>query len=189
MNIIKGIGTKKPIKAKKPAYKKPLSIKQLETDLFEAKVKKHPYIERYQLIRDNLRDDTANALTNCIVKYLTVKGYFAARVNTMGNFNRQLGRYVYSGSKRGMADITSVINGKHVSIEIKTGKDRPRPEQLRTKSEIESAGGTYLFVRSFDDFLQQITAICNLGRDNQIDTINAVNGKFDNQIDTNNLKS
>jgi Holliday junction resolvase len=55
-----------------------------------------------------------------------------------------------------MADITAVVNGKHVSIEVKTGRDKPRPEQMKVKQQIEHAGGIYIFVRTFEDFLEQI---------------------------------
>jgi hypothetical protein len=39
------------------------------------------------------------------------------------------------------------------------GRDKPRPEQLRAKREIEHAGGIYIFVHSFDEFLEQIKII------------------------------
>jgi hypothetical protein len=55
-----------------------------------------------------------------------------------------------------MADITAVVNGRHVSIEVKTGRDKPRPEQMNVKRQIEDAGGIYIFVRTFEDFLEQI---------------------------------
>jgi hypothetical protein len=55
-----------------------------------------------------------------------------------------------------MADITAVVNGRHVSIEVKAGGDKPRPEQMKVKRQIEHAGGMYIFVHSFDDFLGQI---------------------------------
>ena len=55
-----------------------------------------------------------------------------------------------------MADLTAVISGKHVSIEVKAGKDKPRPDQLKVQAQIESAGGTYIFIHSFDDFLEQM---------------------------------
>jgi hypothetical protein len=38
---------------------------------------------------------------------------------------------------------------------VKIGKDKIRESQLKVKREIEAAGGVYLIVRSFDDFLEQ----------------------------------
>ena len=145
-------------KKRKQPYKKPDSIKQLERELLEQKRQKHPNIPHIESLKDNLRDDNANALTKCIAKYLKLHGHFAARVNTTGNYNAKLGKWVGSGSRKGMADISAVMYGRHVSIEIKIGSDKPRPEQLQGKQEIEKSGGIYLFVKSFDDFLKQIEA-------------------------------
>jgi hypothetical protein len=166
MNIIADflneIDRNKAKRVPKPRYKKPESIKQLENDLLKIKIQRHPTVPHMERLRDNLRDDSANALTKCICKYLQLHGHFAARVNTQGNYNARLGKYVYSGSRKGMADISAVINGRHVSIEVKVGKDRPRLEQLKVKDEIEAAGGHYIFVHSFDNFLEQLEQITNI---------------------------
>ena len=91
-------------------------------------------------------------------------------LNTQGTYNKKLGKYIYSGAKRGMADISAVINGKHISIEVKVGKDKPRPEQLKVKEQVEQAGGVYIFVSSFDNFLSQIA-------------------EYENNIDLQNIKT
>ena len=138
----------------KPRYVKPASVKELERLHFERKRLNRPDLPCH--VKTIFRDDSANGLTRCITAWLQLNGHFAGRTNTQGTYNQKLGRYIHSGSKRGMADVTSVINGRHISIEIKIGRDRLRPEQLKVKQEIESAGGFYLIVRSFDDFLEQI---------------------------------
>lgn len=145
---------KKPVKNR---YIKPDSVKVLERLHFEAKRKKHP--DTPYLVQTKFRDDTANELTKCITAWLNLHGCFAGRVNTMGTYNQKLGKYVKSGSKRGMADITAVVNGRHVSIEVKTGKDKIRPDQEKCKSEIEQAGGIYITASSFDSFLEQINRL------------------------------
>lgn len=144
-------------KKAKPGYKKPDSIKELERLHFEAKKALHsdvPY-----LVQTKFRDDTANELTRCIIAWLKLNGNFGARVNSMGTYSAKLGKYIRSGSTKGMADITSIINGRHVSIEVKTGKDRMRPEQWKVKNEVEQAGGVYLIASSFDNFLEQVKNI------------------------------
>jgi hypothetical protein len=146
-------------KLKKSRYIKPESVRELEALHFDKKKKKHPDIP--YLVKTLFRDDSANGLTKCIVAWLELNGHFAGRVNTTGTYNVKLGKYIHSGSRKGMADITAVVNGKHVSIEVKYGKDRIRPEQLRVKQEIESAGGTYIVASSFDGFLEQISSINN----------------------------
>ena len=144
-------------KKAKPGYKKPESIKELERLHFEAKKTLHP--DTPYLVQTKFRDDTANELTRCILGWLKLNGHFGARVNTMGTYNAKLGKYIRSGSKKGMADITAVINGKHVSIEVKTGRDKIRLEQMKVKSEVEAAGGVYIVASTFDDFLEQIKKI------------------------------
>jgi len=146
-------------KKAKPRYIKPDSIKELERMHYAAKTAKHPNVP--YLPKTIFRDDTANGLTKCITAWLKLNGHFGARVNVTGNYNAKLGKYVRSGSKKGMADITSVIHGKHVSIEVKTGRDRMREEQWKVKSEIEQAGGVYLIASTFDNFLEQIKNLEN----------------------------
>ncbi len=84
-----------------------------------------------------------------------MNGCFGARINTQGNYNAKIGKFVRSGSTKGLADINAVVKGKSISIEVKIGKDKIRESQLKVKREIEAAGGVYLIVRSFDDFLEQ----------------------------------
>jgi len=149
----------KPKKRRKPAYKKPDSIKELERLHFQKKKEKSPH-NPYP-VKTLFRDDSANGLTKCIVAWLELHGHFAGRVNTTGTYSQRLGKYIHSGSRRGMADITAVIGGKHVSIEVKTGRDRMRSEQMKVKQEIEGAGGIFIVVSSFDDFLKQMESITN----------------------------
>ncbi|MDR2475708.1 MAG: VRR-NUC domain-containing protein [Bacteroidales bacterium] len=144
------------VKEKKPRYVKPASIKELEQLHFDCKrTQYHDTPVRY-LVKNTFRDDTANGLTKCIIAWLKIQGYFAARVNTTGIYSKRLNKYIYSGSTKGMADITAVIDGKHVSIEVKVGRDKPRPEQLKVQKRIEDSGGIYIFVHSFDEFLEKI---------------------------------
>ena len=146
-------------KRRKPHYRKPESVKDLEQLYFEYESRKRPNIPNYARYKTPFRDDTANGLTKCIVKWLEAHGYFSARINTQGNYSTKLKRFIHSGSKRGMADITSIINGRHVSIEVKAGRDQLRPEQLKVKDEVENAGGIYFVARTFDNFLEQINSI------------------------------
>jgi len=147
------------VKKKQPKarYAKPDSIKELEQLHFAVKKAENPNVP--YPVKTTFRDDTANELTRCIIAWLKINGHFGARVNSMGTYSQKLGKYIRSGSRKGMADITAVITGKHVSIEVKTGHDRMRPEQWKVKSEIEQAGGVYIVASSFDNFLEQINGI------------------------------
>ena len=144
-------------KTEKPYYKKSNSIKEFE-DLYFAYEIKNKYSNIPYPVKSSFRDN-ANGLTRYIVKWLEMHQYFAGRVNTTGIYSQKLKKYIYSGSKRGMADITAVINGRHVSIEVKIGKDKMRSAQMEVKKEIEQAGGVYIVTSSFDNFLEQIEAV------------------------------
>lgn len=99
-------------------------------------------------------DKSANELTRAIVAWLNSHGAFGARVNTTGTFDKRTGRYRCSGSTKGMADVTAIIGGKHVSLEIKHGHDKPRAAQLQVQQQVQQAGGIYEFVHTFAEFLQ-----------------------------------
>lgn len=158
MNISEFIPAAKPKKKAKPPYRKPNSIKE-----FELEHKRWYYSNRNIPVelqtKSSFRDDTGNALSKIILEWLRVHDHFGARINTQGNYSPKLKRFIKSGSTVGMADLTAVIAGKHISIEVKAGRDRARPEQLKIRNQIQSAGGIYIFVHSFDDFLQQIKEI------------------------------
>lgn len=100
-------------------------------------------------------DTGANELTKAIVAHIYCNGGFAGRVNSTGTYKQSEGRYIHSGSRNGMADVNACIKGKHVQIEIKYGSDTPRPAQLQVKKEVEAAGGIYIFVKTFDDYLEK----------------------------------
>ena len=141
---------------RKQPYRKPESIKELERLHYERQQARNP---GFCHLKTMFRDDSSNSLTQCIVAWLELHGHFAGRVNTTGIYNQKLKKYIHSGSRRGMADITSVVDGKHVSIEIKHGRDKMRPEQLKVKAGIEAAGGIFIVASSFDNFLEQIKLI------------------------------
>jgi hypothetical protein len=49
--------------------------------------------------------------------------------------------------------------GQYVGIEVKAGKDRQSDDQKKRQFEVERAGGTYLLVRSTDDFIEQFNRL------------------------------
>ena len=143
-------------KIPKAAYEKPQNIIDFEDEYKEwfYKNKDIPY-----KVKKKFRDDKANDLTKLIVAWCKVNGFFASRINTQGTYDAKHKIYRRTTSRKGMADITAVINGRHVSIEVKVGKDKPREEQLKVAEEIKNAGGIYIFIHSFDEFLKQISEI------------------------------
>jgi hypothetical protein len=63
------------------------------------------------------------------------------------------GKWTKSTSTSGSADISATIKGRSVKIEIKYGKDIQSDAQKKYQESIERAGGIYLIVRNFDEFI------------------------------------
>jgi hypothetical protein len=63
-------------------------------------------------------------------------------------------KYIPSTTRKGTADISATIKGKSVMLEVKVGRDKPSPEQIREQAKERSAGGIYEFVSSPGQFLE-----------------------------------
>lgn len=138
-----------------------------------AKEKKYANVPRNYIPATNFTDKTANGLTNCILKWMELHGHYATRINTMGrklpdtSIVDVLGRtrvmpgtWIPGTTRRGTADIHAIIGGKHISIEVKVGRDRMSEEQHGTMHDIETSGGIYFIAKDFDsfyDWYQKIT--------------------------------
>jgi hypothetical protein len=138
-------------------------LKALELEILKDKSTMNPrYLE--DLLTD-WNDNSANALTKCIIHFITYSGFQAERINTMGVYRegkkiqvgentRQLkGKYTPSTGTKGSADISATIRGRSVKIEVKYGKDKQSEVQKRYQESIEQAGGTYFIARNFDEFI------------------------------------
>lgn len=151
---------------RKPSYKKPESVKELERLANEKEFARYPNFP--YPVKACYRDDTANGLTKCVIVWLKLHGCQAERINTTGRMiderynvedvtgkTRQIGsvRWVYSTTTNGSADISATINGRSVKIEIKVGRDVQSDAQRRYQSEVERAGGVYLLIHNFTEFL------------------------------------
>ena len=135
-------------------------IKALELSYLTAKYPNQKYIPLSEW-----NDNSANALTKCITQFLILSGWQAERINTMGVYRegakiqvgenmRQLkGKYTPSTSTKGSADISAIIKGRSVKIEVKFGKDKQSDAQKQYQLAVESAGGIYYIARDFDNFL------------------------------------
>lgn len=102
-------------------------------------------------------DKTTNGLTSTIIDFLKFKGHYANRINCMGVTRLIKGNmmHVPSSTRKGVADIHAIINGKHCSIEIKckATNDRMSKDQEQERSRIESAGGIYYVAQDMESFL------------------------------------
>ena len=101
----------------------------------------------------------ANILTSQIVKHLTDKGHFATRLNSTGIVRN--GQYTTSTQKNGLGDILAIVNGEAVFFEVKIGADKPSEAQLETARQVRLAGGSFFFVKTYEDFIIFYQALLN----------------------------
>ncbi len=146
------------VSATRTRYTKPEGVKQLEKDYFQWKYKDSSIPENCRFVT-KLRDDSANRLTDCIEKYCKVHGYHFQRMNSFGLYDARLKKWRPSGTTKGISDALMIKDGKTIHVEIKYGRDRQSDRQKEIQRSIEAAGGTYIIVRTYEDFLQQISRL------------------------------
>ena len=130
---------------------------------------KYPDIPPEYLHCKPIKASSANELTKAVIKFIRLTGGQAERIsvtgrviNTRKTYTDILGhrktigsvKYIPSAMTRGSADISAIIQGKSVKIEIKWGKDCQSPAQAKYQAEIEKAGGIYLIVHTFIEFYE-----------------------------------
>ena len=144
------------------------AIKNLEQLAFEQQIKLHPNFP--YPIKPKYSDANTNALTKCVIDYITLKGFHAERINSTGAVKdkrttstdvlgniRTIGsiQWIKSTTQSGTADVSATIQGRSVKVEIKckaTGDNKQRDAQKDYQKQIENAGGFYLIVTKFEDF-------------------------------------
>lgn len=148
-------------------------IRELQDKANAVTSQRYSRVPAHAIPKAKFSDRTANGLTRAIIAWLDLHGHFATRVNVSG---RQLpgltyvdvvgrvrsfpGRWIRSSTVRGVADIICSINGRHVSIEIKMARDKQSAHQKKVEQEIIQDGGTYIVVKSFDEFLAWYQNFC-----------------------------
>lgn len=138
------------LKYKKSPYRKTEAIKELESLAMNEAKELHPTCPH--LAPRTFRDDTANELTKAIVKYITLKGGFASRINSTGIYDRRLGKYRKGTQKRGLADIMATYKALSIHIEVKVGKDCQSEYQKNVETQVKQSGGLYFIARDFQGF-------------------------------------
>lgn len=151
-----------------------MTLKQLATAYMELKYKAIPAHCRPV---KKFFDNSANALRDSILAYFELKKIKAWPVATEGRYLReqwttnvigqrvqtQKGMFIPRSKKaKGAGDIKVVLppNGRSLDIEIKYGRDMQREDQKAFQEEVEAMGGLYIIVKTFDDFIFQITPLC-----------------------------
>ena len=109
--------------------------------------------------------DTANGLTTFICNFLSWMNHRATRINVMGRLidgvekqpsGAKIGvkKWLQSSTRKGTADISATIKGRSGMIEIKVGRDKPRPDQLSEQIRERNAGGIYEFIGTPEQFFE-----------------------------------
>jgi hypothetical protein len=96
--------------------------------------------------------ETTNNLTKAIINKIIHEGHFAWRVNTAGIFDEKKNRF-RTVKSTGCSDVCACIFGRLVCIEVKLGKDKLRESQRDFGKNIDKAGGIYIVVHSYQDFI------------------------------------
>jgi len=117
---------------------------------------KSSLMPEYARFKENYRDDSANGLTKCIVTWFKINGHFATRITSTGTYRPELKKFIPSTQRKGTPDITAIVNGLAVWIEVKIGHDRMSEDQIQVKAEMEQSGAKYIIARSFTQFLNEI---------------------------------
>lgn len=143
-------------------------MKELKQLALEHNRKKYPNFPEHARVVKKYEDKTANGLTKCVIDYLTFSGYQAERISSGGRFidNRETyqdvigrtktigsGKWIPGSTTKGTADISATVKGRSIKIEVKIGKDRQSEAQKKYQAQIEKAGGIYIIVKTFEDFL------------------------------------
>jgi hypothetical protein len=143
---------------------------KLNALMMEQLKQKYPNMPEAYIPKTDWTDNSANALTKCVIAWIQFNGGQAERISSQGQYRegakiqvgsgimahtKQLpGKWTPGQSTKGTADISATIRGRSVKIEIKYGKDRQSDVQKEYQAAIERAGGVYIIVRTFDEFVE-----------------------------------
>jgi hypothetical protein len=115
-------------------------------------------------------------LTKAVIKFIQLNGGQAERISSTGRYIDNSinstnvmgqrvkigsGHYIPSTSTNGTADVSGILRNAEgvvlsLKIEIKNlySKDRISPAQIEYQKQVEAAGGVYLAVKTFSEFVQ-----------------------------------
>ena len=144
------------------------SIKVLQDLIWQLECVKYPRMPKEYIPKPTYSDKTANGLTKCIIHFVKANGYQAERISNTGRyidnskivtdsmgFQKKIGsgQYIKGTGTNGTADISATIKGRSIKCEVKIGADRQSEAQKKYQADIERAGGIYIIVKDFDEFM------------------------------------
>lgn len=116
--------------------------------------KKYPSIPQHARKRAKFNDQSTNALTTAILEAFKVHGVFATRLDSKGTYSAALGRFIPSRQRKGLPDVSAILGGRSIYVEVKCAatRDRIRPEQETTIADLRRSGADVYIAEDFEGF-------------------------------------
>lgn len=125
-----------------------------------------PSMNPNYIIATKFKETCANDIEKAIEKFAIMAGFLCERTKTQGRkmeaktINTSLGRvttskakFVTSTSRKGSSDMKLLLDGAYITLEVKFGKDTQSADQKKYQADVERNGGTYLIIKTFEQFL------------------------------------
>lgn len=87
-----------------------------------------------------------------IIEYLTLKGWFVIKNNTVGIYKKATNSYIPNPA-RGLADITAIKNGSVIMVEVKKHGGKQSDNQKEFQKNWEEHGGVYILAYGIEDLI------------------------------------
>lgn len=150
----------------------------------QKKIDKYKGYPLHCLTFDTYKDKTTNELTKSVIAWLKLHNYHVERTGNEGRIidqrqtvtnvigqTKTIGslKRIYSSGTRGTSDLKAIINGLFVAIEIKNHntKDRQSNYQKEYQKQVETSGGVYVVVASFQGFYEWFNNFTEKGLQNE----------------------
>ena len=110
-------------------------------------------IKESLIVPSKLHENSASMVERCIIEYIKLMpNSYAFKVSGSGVMRK--GKWTTGGGTNGISDVIALVQGRMLCIEVKfSDGDKQRKGQVRFEGQIKQAGGSYLIVRNFTDFL------------------------------------
>lgn len=121
------------------------------------------------------KETCANDIEKAIERFARLSGFLAERTKTQGRMmdakfidtpygrvQTSSAKMVTSTSRKGSSDMKLLINGNPIACEIKFKRDKQSQVQSEYQKDYEASGGTYIIVKTFQDFV--IWYVARFGR-------------------------
>jgi hypothetical protein len=141
-------------------FKMITTLKELSESDYEYRKNKNPTFGASNgMFYRKYSEKDANKLTDAIKRWFELSDGQVSRVNSQGQYDPRTKKMRFSHSTRGAADLSCIYQGRAIEIEIKFGKDRQSDVQKEYQEKVERAKGIYLIVRTWEDFIQQMSKV------------------------------